>query len=266
MSAERLALHKQICDEQLYKRDPYYFKSAELSTVALIKMLEHAKLGGELEIMGMLMGYVEPNKIIVTDCFALPVEGTETRVNAHEQAFAYMIDMIQANEATGRTDIVLGWYHSHPNYGCWLSGVDVATQHLHQEHSQDPFLAIVVDPVRTMQGQVEVGAFRTLPAGFTPRRDSGGVKQDKAKDYGQHADRYYELPVKMVQSQAERDILSAVQTSWGSTLMARPVRPLIDRACTKMTSDPTDKEAAKAVMAELEKDALLRRVRGGLFK
>ena len=24
--------------------------------------------------------------------------------------------------------MVVGWYHSHPGYGCWLSGVDVNTQ------------------------------------------------------------------------------------------------------------------------------------------
>jgi hypothetical protein len=22
----------------------------------------------------------------------------------------------------------VGWYHSHPGYGCWLSGIDVGTQ------------------------------------------------------------------------------------------------------------------------------------------
>lgn len=26
----------------------------------------------------------------------------------------------------GREHPVVGWYHSHPSYGCWLSGTDVA--------------------------------------------------------------------------------------------------------------------------------------------
>ena len=30
------------------------------------------------------------NVMVVMDSFALPVEGTETRVNAHEQAYEYM--------------------------------------------------------------------------------------------------------------------------------------------------------------------------------
>ena len=29
---------------------------------------------------------------------------------------------------TGRGEMVVGWYHSHPGFGCWLSGVDINTQ------------------------------------------------------------------------------------------------------------------------------------------
>lgn len=38
---------------------------------------------------------------------------------------------------------VIGWYHSHPGYGCWLSGIDVGTQMTNQQF-QEPFVAIVV--------------------------------------------------------------------------------------------------------------------------
>jgi COP9 signalosome complex subunit 5 len=38
---------------------------------------------------------------------------------------------------------VVGWYHSHPGYGCWLSGIDVATERQNQQ-LQDPFVAVVV--------------------------------------------------------------------------------------------------------------------------
>ena len=34
-------------------------------------------------------------------------------------------------------------YHSHPGYGCWLSGIDVSTQMLNQQF-QEPFVVIVV--------------------------------------------------------------------------------------------------------------------------
>lgn len=43
----------------------------------------------------------------------------------------------------GRLENVVGWYHSHPGYGCWLSGIDVNTQLTNQQF-QDPFVAVVV--------------------------------------------------------------------------------------------------------------------------
>ena len=70
------------------------------------------------------------------------------------------LDMVQA---VGRLENMVGWYHSHPGYGCWLSGIDVSTQSIQQQY-QEPFLAIVVDPHRTIAaGKVEIGAFRTYP-------------------------------------------------------------------------------------------------------
>ena len=67
----------------------------------------------------------------VMDAFALPVEATETRVNAGSDANEFMCDHIDACERVVRPENVCGWYHSHPGYGCWLSGIDVGTQMLY---------------------------------------------------------------------------------------------------------------------------------------
>jgi proteasome lid subunit RPN8/RPN11 len=34
--------------------------------------------------------------------------------------------------------MVVGWYHSHPGFGCWLSGVDVHTQQVQQQQKRAP--------------------------------------------------------------------------------------------------------------------------------
>ncbi len=70
--------------------------------------------------------------MVVMDAFALPVEGTETRVNAQAQGYEYMTEYIEAAKKVGRLENAVGWYHSHPGYGCWLSGIDVSTQMLNQ--------------------------------------------------------------------------------------------------------------------------------------
>lgn len=69
---------------------PHFFKDIKISALALLKMVMHARSGGTLEVMGMLIGKVDLTTMIVMDSFALPVEGTETRVNAQAQAYEYM--------------------------------------------------------------------------------------------------------------------------------------------------------------------------------
>ena len=59
-----------------------------------------------------------------------------------------MISYLETIQKVGRLENAVGWYHSHPGYGCWLSGIDVTTQRLNQQ-GQDPFLSVVIDPTRT---------------------------------------------------------------------------------------------------------------------
>ena len=111
----------------------------------------------------MLTGHARGDAFVVLDAFALPVVGTETRVNAQSEANEYMVDFLETNKVrekggggttaggcfffffsvsidcrstlfstlpqrAGRAENIVGWYHSHPGYGCWLSGIDVGTQ------------------------------------------------------------------------------------------------------------------------------------------
>ena len=49
-------------------------------------------------IMGLMQGKVVGNSIVIMDSFALPVQGTETRVNAASEANEYMMEYIQGSE------------------------------------------------------------------------------------------------------------------------------------------------------------------------
>lgn len=106
-------------------------------------MVMHARSGGQYEIMGLMQGKLQGDTFVVMDAFALPVVGTETRVNAANEANEFMIQYIESSPQIGRPENIVGWYHSHPGYGCWLSGIDVMTQKTNQQF-QDPFLAVVV--------------------------------------------------------------------------------------------------------------------------
>lgn len=96
------AQQQQIQISKPWDKDPHYFKSISISALALLKMVMHARSGGTLEIMGLLLGKVENNTMIVMDAFALPVEGTETRVNAQAQAYEYMAQYIDSAKEVGK--------------------------------------------------------------------------------------------------------------------------------------------------------------------
>ncbi|KAM3508853.1 hypothetical protein MY11210_006564 [Beauveria gryllotalpidicola] len=208
--------------------DPNYFKHVRISAVALIKMTMHARSGGNLEIMGLMQGYTEGDTFVVTDAFRLPVEGTETRVNAQGEANEYIVEYLDLCRAQGRQENVVGWYHSHPGYGCWLSGIDVETEAMQQQF-QDPFLAVVVDPDRTISaGKVDIGAFRTYPA--TYKADAAGadgfqaVPLDKAAEFGAHSGRYYSLEVSHFKSSLDTHLLELLwHKYWVQTLSQNPL-------------------------------------------
>ncbi|EFP79172.1 COP9 signalosome catalytic subunit rri1 [Puccinia graminis f. sp. tritici] len=217
---------KAIQKEARWKKDPHYFKKVKVSGVALIKMVMHARSGGQYEIMGLMQGKIDGDTFVVMDSFALPVQGTETRVNAASEANEYMVEFLERSKNVGRLENVVGWYHSHPGYGCWLSGIDVSTQLTNQTYT-DPFVAIVIDPNRTISaGRVDIGAFRTFPEGYTPP-SLGKNKDDeyqsiplsKIEDFGAHANSYYALEIEHFKSSSDSKILDLLwEKYWVMTL------------------------------------------------
>jgi len=216
-----------------WTKDPRYFKHVRISALALVKMVMHARSGGSLEIMGLMLGKIDPDDtrgptMIVMDTFALPVEGTETRVNAQADAYEYMVEFLSVAKESGRMENVLGWYHSHPGYGCWLSGIDVSTQMLNQQY-QEPWLAVVIDPYKTAAtGKVDIGAFRTYPQGYKPPQGADSefesVPLNKIEDFGAHQSQYYQLEISYFKSSCDTALLNAIWNKyWIATLSASPL-------------------------------------------
>jgi COP9 signalosome complex subunit 5 len=224
------AEQKQISSVKPWKSDPHHFKYVRISAVALVKMVTHARSGGDLEVMGLMLGHVDHETFIITDAVRLPVEGTETRVNAQDEANEYIVKFLEMSRQNGQLENAVGWYHSHPGYGCWLSGIDVGTQHAQQQFT-DPFVAVVIDPHRTISAEkVDIGAFRTYPEGYKPDTSdaiadsTGAVPMAKAQDFGAHADRYYPLEVLHFKSSLDSKLLEALGNKyWVQTLSSSPL-------------------------------------------
>jgi len=131
-----------------------------ISSLALLKMLKHGRAGVPMEVMGLMLGeFVDDYTVRVIDVFAMPQSGTGVSVEAVDPVFqAKMLDMLKQ---TGRPEMVVGWYHSHPGFGCWLSGVDINTQQSFEALS-DRAVAVVVDPIQSVKGKVVIDAFRLI--------------------------------------------------------------------------------------------------------
>ncbi len=134
-----------------------------ISSIALLKMLKHGRAGVPMEVMGLMLGeFVDEYTVNVVDVFAMPQSGTGVSVEAVDDVFqARMMDMLKQ---TGRDQMVVGWYHSHPGFGCWLSSVDVNTQKSF-EQLNNRAVAVVVDPIQSVKGKVVIDAFRLIDTG-----------------------------------------------------------------------------------------------------
>merc|ERR1712125_127866 len=131
-----------------------------ISSLALLKMLKHGRAGVPMEVMGLMLGeFVDDFTVRVIDVFAMPQSGTGVSVEAVDPVF--QTKMLEMLKQTGRPEMVVGWYHSHPGFGCWLSGVDMNTQSSFEALNARA-VALVVDPIQSVKGKVVIDAFRLI--------------------------------------------------------------------------------------------------------
>ena len=135
-------------------------EKVHVSSLSLLKMLKHGRAGVPMEVMGLMLGqFVDEYTINCVDVFAMPQSGTTVSVEAVDEVFqTAMMDMLRQ---TGRPEMVVGWYHSHPGFGCWLSSTDINTQSSF-EALHPRCVALVVDPVQSVKGKVVIDCFRLI--------------------------------------------------------------------------------------------------------
>ncbi|KAJ2744810.1 multicatalytic endopeptidase [Coemansia sp. BCRC 34301] len=148
--------HGDLSDNKLADNS----ETIHISSLALLKMLKHGRAGVPMEVMGLMLGeFIDEYTVRVVDVFAMPQSGTGVSVEAIDEA--YQAAMMEMLKQTGRAESVVGWYHSHPGFGCWLSNVDISTQQAF-ERLNSRAVAVVVDPIQSVRGKVVIDAFRLM--------------------------------------------------------------------------------------------------------
>lgn len=153
-------------------------EKVHVSSLALLKMLKHGRAGVPMEVMGLMLGqFVDDYTINCVDVFAMPQSGTSVSVEAVDPVFqTRMLDMLKQ---TGRPEMVVGWYHSHPGFGCWLSSTDINTQSSF-EALNSRAVALVIDPIQSVKGKVVIDCFRLINPqlmmlGQEPRQSTSNI-------------------------------------------------------------------------------------------
>ena len=101
--------HDQEYQDKLFDQMPWkqegYFKKAMLSTLAVMKIVDHAIRGKDKEIIGYMTGFSKNGIYYVLDAVEIPIIGSDSRVEiagllgdkAHEYTANMKILMEQVN-------------------------------------------------------------------------------------------------------------------------------------------------------------------------
>ena len=115
---------------------------------------------GRLEMGGLLLGHVDEKGNNVAVCGFFPKQTEESsgycEFNGMYNAIAAAA-CDYANETVKGEEIpklrIIGWIHTHPDIGIFLSGIDVDTFRMLRNQCQNRrFMAVVVDPLRGEHG------------------------------------------------------------------------------------------------------------------
>jgi len=108
-----------------------------------------------IEVIGLLTGHIESNDtplacLVIEDAFPI---GHGTNVNTQIHDPQSMVRVYNEIKSHNKNQLILGWYHSHPSYGAFMSQTDYETQVRYQRlgtrNSQITApIALVIDPTK----------------------------------------------------------------------------------------------------------------------
>eukprot|EP01064_Diplonema_japonicum_P013422 TRINITY_DN2098_c0_g4_i1.p1 TRINITY_DN2098_c0_g4~~TRINITY_DN2098_c0_g4_i1.p1 ORF type:complete len:303 (+),score=63.15 TRINITY_DN2098_c0_g4_i1:97-1005(+) len=236
-----------------------------ISALALLKMLKHARAGVPMEVMGLMLGeFVDDYTVRVIDVYSMPQSGNSVSVEAVDPVFQQK--MLEMLGQVGRAENCVGWYHSHPGFGCWLSSVDVSTaQSFESSTPQQRGVSVVVDPIQSVTGKVVLSAFRTINMqqsimGIEPRQTTsnvGWLDKPSTQTLMRGLNRnYYQLPCSYRKNEAEiRMLLKVYEKGWESGLQLQaPAQNKKENIQTVQTLKKLCKEYEKMVTTGLDAD------------
>ena len=117
------------------------------------EMQRHARVRLDVEVGGVLVGRPvtsetgKPYLLVEAGIPALAAESRQTNITFTAEAWTHIHQMIDRDHPGAA---IVGWYHTHPSFGIFLSEMDLFIQHHFFDLPHQ--VAIVIDPVANTHG------------------------------------------------------------------------------------------------------------------
>jgi proteasome lid subunit RPN8/RPN11 len=131
----------------------------------LEEILDYSELDMQRELGGFLLGCVaeEPRRFVEIRHF-LPAVDARSKAASLTFTHETWSHLTRQAGAEHPDDVVVGWQHTHPGFGVFLSGYDLF---IHQHFFREPWqVALVVDPRQQDMGFFQWHDGRIVDCGF----------------------------------------------------------------------------------------------------
>jgi len=137
----------------------------DMSPRAMAACEEHCFSRVDVEVGGFLLGLIDDSSVTIAQIQpAATAESSQTNLTFTHEAWDEVLSKLDS-DFKGLN--IVGWYHSHPGFGCFLSEYDIFIQ---QNFFSGPGqVALVIDPLAGTYGYFVAfnGSYQELEAGST---------------------------------------------------------------------------------------------------
>ncbi len=114
---------------------------------SLAKIINHSVTNSKIEVAGLLLGKEEGDLVEIWDAVTGAQVGSSGFVMLNEEVMARVAEYLHTYKIPL---YIVGWYHSHPSLGVFLSPIDIRTQ-LSYQKLYPKAVALVIDPAKYLE-------------------------------------------------------------------------------------------------------------------
>lgn len=113
----------------------------KLKKKVLDEIRKHAQSAPN-EVAGLLLGSLRGDTLLVNGVVTGEQVSSRTHVTLEDE---FLVRVASEYGRQGKKKSIVGWYHSHPDLGCFVSGTDFETQRRFQALFPDA-VGLIIDP------------------------------------------------------------------------------------------------------------------------